>query len=242
MSRGAEFGKILPQTSQGLITTTPNLVVPTADFGLDNGLIHQVSDTNAYRMGQQILFWIGILNTPVGGNSWAQVQIKPYWLRPNNEYRAPGTPTRAPNLEIPPGSGWAPIDDQTFHAGPVVGAPLDNNRYVWIPSPKRLDITEYTTAPPTPSPARNSASEMEDDFWQWNLQDPAVPAYAALFPSPQEISRWSVFMYPAMGYAIGFTANATPTNLQAPLPPTLRVVVSWTTGTLGATNYQESIG
>lgn len=240
--RGSEFGIVQPLAAGGAIQTNANLVWTPGQFGLDNGFMKQLTPTDAFRLGQQIFFWVGIYNPVVAGNFWTQVQIKPYWLRPNREHRAPGTPTPSPQLELPPGSGWSPLDNTTFHPGPVVGAPLDQNMYTWIPSPKRLDITEYAPlpGPPLPSPPRNSASEMEDDFWQWNLQDPTTAAYAALFVAPQIVSRWSAFFYPAMGYALAFKANATAMTPTMSLP--LDVNVTYAAGTLGGENYQESIG
>jgi hypothetical protein len=74
-----------------------------------------------------------------------------------------------------------------------------------------------------------------------DLPDPNDLVYQAKFPPPQRVSRWGAFFYPAMGYALGMTWDAVGGNQGAP-PSTLTISLTWSTGTLGGTNYQESIG
>lgn len=235
MRRGAEFGEITPRKQDGSILLTlpqPSDVLPASAQGtgvaIDTATIHQVTPTNSFRLGQQVFFHLGLFQTAPGGGYYSQVRLKLWWLRPNVGYRAAGFPS------------WQPIDRSTFGDGPVVGNPLANNRYVWIPSPKRLDLTQFQTPPPSPSPARHSDSLLLDDCWTMDFGDPAL--YAGLFPAPQEISRWGAFLYPAMGYALGFTWDFTFAGGMAPAQPTVRYSLTWQTGTLGGSVYQESIG
>lgn len=250
MTRGAAFGEIAPKNTAGQIRTQFT-TVPASAHDIDNGVIFPVTPTgntpdryNSFRMGQQILFWFGIGNPIVGvgpAQNWiTRARFKLWWLRPNLEYRAPGA-FPGPR-DLPPGSGWTPLDKETFGDGPAAG--VANNRNGWVPSVKRLDTSPFgTPPPPNPGPG-NSDSIMLDDILTWDLQDPTVTAYAANFPAPQIPSRWSVFMYPAMGYALGVTAAVDykfPPSIVVAKPGTL-LSVSYTVGTLGGTNYQESMG
>jgi hypothetical protein len=252
MSRGAEFGEIAPKNQFGRIRTE-FATITSPSFDLDNGFITPLTPVtgggfdraNSFRLGQQIIFWFGIANPIATGaqltDNWiTRLRLKLWWLRPNLNYRAPGSAPTA--LDLPAQSGWTPLDKATFGDGPVTG--FSNNRYCWIPSPKRLDTTPWLTPPPPVSPARNSDSILLDDILTWDLQDPTVAAYAAGFSSDQNISRWSVLMYPAMGYALGVTAEP---SYSVPLgagvaTPLVNVSCSYAVGTLGGTNYQESLG
>jgi hypothetical protein len=234
MSRGAEFGDVQPLLSRGgPLQAQPSIVLPTASFGagtaIDTAVITPVTSLNSFRLGQQICFWLGVV-PGIPGGAWAsRVRLKLWWLRPNKEYRAAGF------------ARWEDIDRITFGNGPVAANPVENNRYVWIPSPKRLDITPYQTPPPPASPLPNSDSVLLDDCLVMDLPDPNDATYAALFPAPQVVSRWAVFFYPAMGYGLGMTWDATP-GTGSPMPTELRISLTWAVGTLGGTNYQESIG
>lgn len=233
MSRGAEFGEVQPLASRGGPLRAASLItLPSSSFGagtaINTAVIQQVTPTNSFRLGQQICFWLGVRPGVAGGNWASRVRLKLWWLRPNKEYRAPGF-TR-----------WEDIDRITFGNGPVVGDPLANNRFVWIPSPKRLDITPYQTPPPAASPLPNSDSVLLDDCLVMDLPDPNDPVEIANFPSPQTVSRWGVFFYPAMGYALGMTWDADAGGQS--VPSTLGISLTWAVGTLGGTNYQESVG
>lgn len=238
MSRGAEFGEVQPLRSRGgPLQAQPSIVLPSASFGagtaINTAFIQQVTPLNSFRLGQQICFWIGVVPGQAGGAWASRVRLKLWWLRPNKEYRAPGF------------TKWEDIDRITFGNGPVIapppGDPLANNRYVWIPSPKRLDITPYQTPPPAASPLPNSDSVLLDDCLVMDLPDPNDPVEIANFPSPQVVSRWGVFFYPAMGYALGMTWDADPGG-QGPVPSSMTISLTYAVGTLGGTNYQESIG
>ncbi len=235
MSRGAEFGEVQPLSSRGgPIVVGPSTILPATAFGagslIDTARIHQVTPLNSFRLGQQIFFWLGVRPGPAGLVPWAsRVRLKLWWARPNKEYRTPGNPS------------WLEIDRVTFGNGPVVGDPLANNRYVWIPSPKRLDTTPFSTPPPAIPPLPNSDSILLDDCLVMDLPDPNSAAYIANFPAPQVVSRWGAFFYPAMGYALGMTWDAVGGGQGAP-PSTLTISLTWAVGTLGGTNYQESIG
>ncbi len=234
MRRGAEFGEITPRKADGSILLTQAGAAGELDAAsqgtgeaIDRAFIRQVTPTNSFRLGQQVFFWLGLFpSTPNG--YYSQVRLKLWWLRPNVGYRAAGFPS------------WQIIDRTTFGDGPVVGDPLANNRYVWVPSPKRLDLTQYQTPPPNPSPPRHSDSLLLDDCWTMDFGDPAL--YGGLFPSPQNVSRWAAFLYPAMGYALGFTWDFTFSGGPPPGNPSIPFSLTWQTGTLGGSVYQESIG
>jgi hypothetical protein len=233
MSRGAEFGEVQPLRSRGgPLVAAPAIVLPATAFGagaaIDVAQIFQVTPLNSFRDGQQIIFRLGVVPGLAGGNWASRVRLKLWWLRPNKEYRPPGFPS------------WLEIDRVTFRDGPVVGDPVTNNRYVWMPGPKRLDTTPFSTPPPAIPPLPNSDSILLDDCLVLDLPDPNDPVYIANFPAPQVVSRWVSFFYPALGYALGITWDATPGE-QA-LPETLSISLTWSTGTLGGTLYQESVG
>lgn len=239
MSRGAEFGEVQPFLSRGgPLVAAPSITLDSASYGagsaIDIAVIRQVTPLNSFRLGQQVFFWLGVVPGTAGeANPWAsRVRFKLWWIRPNKEYRAPGSPS------------WLEIDRVTFGAGPVVGppaVPVADNRYLWIPSPKRLDTTPFWNPPPAITTLPNSDSILLDDCLVMDLPDPNDAAYIAKFPSPQVVSRWVSFLYPAMGYALGLTWNADAGG-QGDIPTSLTISLTWAVGTLGGTNYQESLG
>jgi hypothetical protein len=239
MSRGAEFGEVQPlQSRGGPLLAAPTITLLKSAYGagtaIDTAVIQQITPLNSFRLGQQIFFWLGVV-PGFPGEEWAsRVRLKLWWARPNKEYRAPGFPK------------WEEIDRVTFGNGPVVlpvpGNPLANNRYVWMPSPKRLDTTPFMTPPPALPVLPNSDSILLDDCLVMDLPDPNDPVYIANFPvATQDVSRWAAFLYPAMGYALGVTWNADAGG-QGPIPSEMLISLTWSVGTLGGTNYQESIG
>jgi hypothetical protein len=247
MTKGAQFSDIYPRTPQGLLNNGFELGF-TGLGSLDYQAISQATPNNSFRLGQQIIFWVGIRNQeafiqdpdlqPIPGTeNWVtRVRLKPWWARPNFEHRQ----AYGGNGNLG-SSAVFPIDRQNF-----AGNQLADNRYVWIPSPKRLDLTPFEPGPTPPaSPVRNSDSVMLDECWVWDLDSPTSAQYQAAFPAPQEPSRWSVFFQPAMGYALGFTAEAEYARTPDPgvvAQPSFQVSLTWAVGTLGGSNYQESVG
>jgi hypothetical protein len=233
MSRGAEFGEVQPLASRGgRLLAQPSIILAAQSFGagaaINTAVIQQLTPLNSFRLGQQVFFWLGVVPGAAAGDWASRIRLKLWWARPNKEYRAPGF------------SRWENIDRVTFGAGPVVGNPVENNRYVWMPSPKRLDTTPYTVAPPAIPTLPNSDSVLLDDCLVMDLPDPNDAAYIANFPTPQVVSRWATFLYPAMGYALGVTWDADAGGQS--IPTTMTISLNWSVGTLGGTNYQESIG
>lgn len=226
MRRGAEFSELQPRDAQSNLLLNDFVTLPSSAEGLENGTIFQFTSLDRFRMGQQVLFWLGVSSSVFNdGNSWiSKLRLKPWWLRPNIEFRTPGDPQ------------YLGVDRAVFK-----GTGIANNRYVWMPSPKRLDVTPFDTAPPSIPPTRHSDSLMLDDLWTVELQAADNTAYTDLFASDQEASRWIVFMYPAMGYALGFTWEAEVGGEEATIEEA-RVSLTWAAGTLGGTNYQENIG
>ena len=234
MSRGAEFGDVKPlRTAGGPLAVTPFTTLTSSSFGagdaINTAVIQQVAPLNSFRLGQQLVFWLGVRPGIAGGQWASRVRLKLWWLRPNKQYRAPGT------------NVWLPIDKETFFNGPAPTSDVTDNRYCWIPSPKRLDVTPYGTAPPAVPPLPNSDSALLDDCLVLDLPDPNDPVYQAKFVSPQVVSRWVTFLYPAMGYSLGMTWDATGGG-QGAVPGVLDISLNWASGTLGGSNYQESVG
>jgi hypothetical protein len=229
--RGAEFSELAPKNPDTGRLRNEFFGLIGGSQGLEHGTVSQVTPLDSFRLGQQIFFWLGVGNplggaTGIGTNWISRLRLKLWWARPNPEYRTPGNPQ------------YLGIDQQTF-----LGTTEVNNRYVWIPSPKRLDITQYQTpSPPPAAEPRTSDSLLLDDVLTLDLQDPNDAAYQASFPDPQIVSRWSAFFYPAMGYALGFTWDAEFAEPVVGQPPLPLISLTYAVGTLGGTNYQESIG
>jgi hypothetical protein len=226
--RGAEFGEILPFNTSGQLDLSFQ-TIPVTALGLDAGQIFQVTPSNSFRLGQQLILWLGVANpvfgTPQDQNWISTLRLKPWWARPNREYRQPGYPA------------FIGIDTQVFGAGPNAG--LLDNRYVWMPSDKRLEVTQYQQAPPTPAPARYGKTVFEEDLWEIELQDPTDATYAGKFVAPQQPSRWVPFFYPAWGYALGFTYEFDVGSVDSEITPDVLVSLSWTVGTLGGGGGEE---
>jgi len=176
----------------------------------------------------------------------SRVRLKPWWLTPNNEFRAPGgvavqqrlAQQSKPSPPTPPSPGqqfnqqftapaWLPIDEQTFSGGTV-----DNNRFCWMPALKWMDISEYQAVnPPPASPPRHSDSLGLDDLWTFDLQNPGDPAFqATLLPGQVALARRATFLYVSHGYALGLTYEAEVTNVG--VPGELSIDLTWLTGTL----------
>lgn len=245
----AEFSEVRPKTDQGRIRVAGSGTAGTINLGtaadtLENGTIQIVSPLNAFKPGQQIMFWLSVYNGSFGGSGTYidRVRLKPWWLRPNNEFRSPGSDPgvgdlgllNAPAYSSNP-EGWKTVDDQTFGGGTYV-----NNRACWFPGVKMADVTEFQTSnPPPAAPARQSDSLMLDELWTLDLQDPFSGAAQALPLRPvapvlgaqqKLIGRSVVFMYVARGYALGLTHAFTTTGGQG--TPALRIDLTWVTGTL----------
>lgn len=232
----AQFSDLQPKDTQGVLrnafVTVPLSARATTD--IDDGTIFQMTPNNAFRIGQQVIFWIGISNDadPDTGQYIERIRLKPWWARPNMEYRQGGAASG-----LGAAASYFPIDRQVFD-----GTVLDNNRYIWMPSPKRLDVTPFATVTPPPvSPARQSDSVFLDDLWTFDLRDPTDPGYTAPLQAGQVVARWDVFMYPAMGYALGFTWDADfADGGEAAIDA--QVSLTYAIGTLGGTDFQTSIG
>lgn len=238
-SKGADFSDILPRGTQGQLDMLTFTTLPLSSQGVDNGIIFQMTPNNSFRLGQQVLFWIGVANPadPATGQFITRIQLKPWWARPNNEFRQAFGGSGAPGA-----TAAVPYDTQVFGDG-VLANPLQDNRYVWVPAQKRLDLTEFLPGPsPPPSPARHSDSLLLQDLWTMDLRPPTDPLYTGKFSAAQTPARWDSLLYPALGYALGFTWEATYDNGALDDIPALGNL-SWATGTFGGdSRIQESIG
>jgi hypothetical protein len=237
-TRGADFADILPLNGQGVLDTAFRPLPYGSN--LDTQAIAQFTPNNSFRLGQQVYFWLGlasqVVETPgLEDNYVMSARLKPWWARPAREFRQPGGGNGSLGAQ-----GWLPIDTQVFRR-----TTLFDNRWVWTPSPKRLDVTPYDTAPPPTPPPMHSDSLLLDDCWTADLYDPTDPAIQAKFPAPQFVARWLPILYPAFGYALGFTAEVEvvrPPEQNEPAPALL-VSLQWSVGTFGGgARICESIG
>lgn len=238
-TRGAEFGKVEPVGDDALLrvggfNALKRISLGTDPDTLENGTIIQVSPEDAFKPGQQVLFWLTVYNSRPSGAYISRVRLKPWWKRVTLEKRGPGDPGNNPTLQ--PDQGWIYPDEQQFGSGPIAAAAgnsvrADNNRLVWFPVVKMLDITEYQTAPPVPAPARQSDSLFLDDVWTLDLQNPNDAAYAATKGITQpNYGRSASFMYVSHGYALGLTHQFDVLGGEG--SPSLLIDLTWATGTL----------
>lgn len=243
-NNGAEFGKAGPVLDTGALRVggfddTVQLNLGNTLDTLENGPIVQVSPEGAFQPGQQVLFYLTVYNGPAKGGEQVlrRVNLKPWWKRVTLEKRGPGDwGTSPPPLSV--NNGWTPLDEKTFGSGPVAAAGAystthaQNNRLVWFPVPKLLDITQYQAPNPPPvAPDRQSQSLFLDDVWTLDLQDPNDPAYAATQGLTQpSYGRSASFLYISHGYALGLTHSMNVTG-QGTVPD-LRIDLTWITGTL----------
>ena len=229
MSKGADFSDIYPRGATGSIDAKTPAALSTDGSGLDTGIVQPVTPSNSYRMGQQIMFWLTVFNpltTGVAPNWISRIRLKPWWARPNMEMRQAFGGSGAPGSNAVLG-----VDPQVF-GDSASGSNLVDNRMVWVPSQKRLDVTEFQTPPPVAAPARHSDSVFLEDLWTIDLQDPNDAAYAGKFGSDQVVGRTIVFPYPAMGYALGFTYEVTG-GVDPGDALTVGYNLSWVVGTFG---------
>lgn len=249
MTRGAEFGKVQPIDTDALLrvggrTATKRIDLGTDTDTLENGEIIQVSPEAAFRPGQQVLFYLTVYNsvTVKGGPYISRVRLKPWWKRVSLEQRGPGDPGNSQpsvaNTYGDTGQGWIFPDEQQFGSGPVVDAdPLasvhaENNRLVWFPVPKILDITQYQTPNPPPvAPDRQSDSLFLDEVWTLDLQDPDDVDYIATKGTTQpNLGRSVAFLYISHGTALGLTHQFDVVGEQGS-PPRLWIDLTWVVGT-----------
>jgi hypothetical protein len=239
-TRGAEFGKVQPIQDDALLRVSgfdPDKVIDlgTDPDTLENGTIVQVSPEAAFQPGQQVMFWLTVYNGPLANKNdpyISRVRLKPWWKRATLEKRGPGDPGNTQ----PAGLGWIGPDERQFGSGPIAAADpsssthASNNRLVWFPVPKLLDITQYQTAPPDPAPARQSDSLFLDDVWTLDLQDPGAYESTKGITQPR-FGRSAVFMYVSHGYALGLTHQFDVVGEQGDAPHLL-IDLTWAVGTL----------
>lgn len=260
-SNGAQMGRVYPRapTNNDLLRVSWGRNVAPIDLGtdtdtLENGQIIRVSDFDAFRPGQQIFFYLTVFNAvlPVtpGASYISRVKLKFWWLRTSDDFRAPGGP-------VPPTPGnpfgdpiWTPNDYSQFGGKtpnpyppppppfPAPGSvtPVDgtnNNRAVWFPHPKMIDVSEWQSVNPPPAAApRTCDSIIEDEVFVMDLQNPNTPSYQGIVIGNQiRLGRNSVFQLIAHGWALGLTHQFDVVEGQGQ-PPRLEIDLTWQTGTL----------
>jgi len=234
MKRGAELGRSFPREavqqygnllrySQGG-TFAPITLGPSASSDIENGTIIPVTSLDAFRPGQQILFSLTVYNGFVQGggrppvfDSWvSNIRLKPWFLRQGDEFRGPGG-----------SGGWTGNDQLEFGGGTAA-----NNRAVWYPVVKMIDISEWQSVnPPAAAPPRHSTSIFVDEVWELDLQDPNTPAFQqTLLSGQQGLGRSASFMYVSHGYALGFTYECVVSGDGDPNPQ-FAIDLNWQVGT-----------
>lgn len=227
--KGAEFSPVRPLNDQGRIRATGTGSAGTVALspvqGLEYGTIVRVSDFNAFRPGQQVQFWLTVYNGVADQSPllryFSRVRLKPWWLRPNNEYRAPG----GPGVDGQP--AWLGIDEQTFSGGTA-----DNNRRVWFPEVTPLAQTPYGTTPPPVAVTNHVDLLLMQRVWVIDeLPAPTDASYAGtLLPGQVALGVSRTFEWIARGYALGFTWDAVSVGQQG--SPLLTIDLNWITGAL----------
>ena len=241
---GASFGKVAPYAPASPLlrvggfdpTKRINLGSNTDVDLLENGEIIQVSPERAFSPGQQVMFWLTVYNGPaVPGEQYiSRVRLMPWWKRATLEKRGPGDIGNA----LPVGQGWTNVDERQYGSGPEVAPTITsderarNNRLIWFPVPKMLDITQYQTpSPPPVAPPRASDSLFLNDVWTLDLQDPSSTSYLATQGLTQpNFGRSAVFLYIAHGYELGLTSQIELAGQGD--APDLFIDLTWITGTL----------
>ena len=241
-SKGAQFGRAAPIEPNGLLRVGGKYPTRCINLGtnpntLENGLIRQVSPEAAFQPGQQVLFYLTVYNNPAtpGDQYISRVRLKPWWKRPSEEYRGPGDPGNTQ----PAAEGWISPDEEQYGSGPVAAVSptssvhAENNRLVWFPVVKILDITQYQTPNPPPvAPDRQSDSLFLDDVWTLDLQNPGTVAYAATKGLTQpNYGRSATYLYISHGTALGLTHQFDIAGQGGPAPQLL-IDLTWITGTL----------
>ncbi len=247
-ARGAEFGKVGPiqdnaQLRVGGKDASRRINLGTDPNTLENGTIIQVSPEDAFKPGQQVLFWLTVYNSNLDSGTYvSRVRLKPWWKRMSLEHRGPGDPGNQPQLAAPdpatPANGWVTPDEDQFGSGPIIDANprssvhADNNRLVWFPVPKLVDVTQWQSVDPPPAaPARQSDSIFLDDVWTLDLQNPNDAAYADTQGTSQAgFGRSVAFMYVSHGYALGLTHQFSVAGGEG--SPALLIDLTWANGTL----------
>jgi len=203
---------------------------------------------DCFREGETLLVYIRCRFPTVTEGSAVYVsgvRMKPWWLRSNVEYRTIGEPSQSGNplgvMGGAPSPGASPfpsqIDTQTFGGWSIFDHPFDlsagqfapvnvnglGNRYVWYPSPKRLDTVppEWGSSPLNIARPNTSDSILLDDVWYLPLPNPTS--------SPWNASPWNLngnanylqnkeFTYPAFGRCLGLSFEFTFAQLSDDAP------------------------
>jgi len=195
---------------------TPVLLVPQY-AGIDSGQIFKqiISQSyNEFRVGQNVHMEVEMfLDEP----AFERVRLKPYWLRPNAEFRPPGFP---PAGDQPP--RYLPIDTHVFGAP---DASLGATDRVWQPGTTPRPILNPGPGVAVP----NVLWRMEHDVWEFEI------------PTGEVAPGWSMrqsFFVVAHGYAIGFQSENDPVANPPAQDPDSTILepqfrFSWQTGYSG---------
>jgi hypothetical protein len=195
---GALFSDVNPVGATGLLTTF-SFVAWATEAGMMAPAAGQraiVTNSN-FRIGMDLHIVIRVAVTEVG---FSRVRLKPWWLRSNREFHAPGMSAAG----VVANANYLDVDSDAF--GALVGNLADTNR-VWAASEKRSDVI---------GPARHSTTIWLDDIWQIDID-----AASATF------DRTIAFFYPAHGRALALTGNYTHSGGETTQPT---VQVAWHTG------------
>jgi hypothetical protein len=233
---------ILPGSVLGVNNGMIHPIIPT------NTTFPTTPSVDCFREGETLLVYIfcRFPTATEGSDVYVSgVRMKPWWLRSNVEYRTIGEPSQSGNpigvMGGAPSLGASPypsqIDTQTFGGWNIFTQPFDpsagqfdpansnnlGNRYVWYPSPKRLDTVPlaWGSSPLNIARPNTSDSILLDDVWYLPLPNPTS--------SPWNAEPWSIgegvnylqnkeFTYPAFGRCLGLSFEFTFAQLSDDAP------------------------
>ena len=223
MVQGSQFTDIQPTQPFGLGRSYAPADFTPNGVGLDTLTSRQfVSETfDKFRIGQTIFFEFEIFLDVPGITA---LQLMPWWLRPQQEFRAIGpTVTAADYIQGPSLDG---VDIVAFGA-PGLGLATTNR--IWQNDPQQ----EQQVAPTFPAvPAGKVFANMLENVWRFPIdQAQVVPGYSKTFP----------FYWPAFGYALAFTSEHEGSPGQGPKGAVVipRVKLSWKTGATHSITQQN---
>lgn len=208
--QGPVFTDIQPRDLDGDYTET--LLVPALD-GLNGTRQLVLSTFDQFREGQTLFLELRVeLETP----GVTALLLQPWWLRPQQEFRAIG-PTIADFLPSPPGK--TSVDE---HAFGTPGASLTTTERLWLSD----QIRQPRAAPGFATvPDGYCYNYLLDNVWVLPIDSAQVgPGF----------TRTKGFHWPVHGYALAFTSDYLGDLNEAPT-----VYLSWKTGATHSITQQD---
>ncbi|HEY5657322.1 MAG TPA: hypothetical protein VIY27_05995 [Myxococcota bacterium] len=213
-TQGPLFTDIQPDGAPGVPSYQGVLFAPNY-AGLDAiGSRQFILDTfNRFRIGQTIFLEFEIFLDVVGVTA---IQLQPWWLRPQQEFRAVGPTTVPPDYIVGP-SGTDGVDAHAFGTPDIS---LATTHRLWQTDTQQEQLIG---AGPPVVPSGKVFANMLDNVWRFQINSALVSV---------GYSFTKAFHWPAHGYALAFTSalegapgQGQPGELTSPA-----VRLSWKTG------------